>query len=156
MVKTTDTPAGATDFSDFSFSLVPNGYCLCFLDGCPRAGQCMRHMAAQHLPDGVMHGYAVFPNALNDGQCTQFKPVRKITMAWGFSALMHNILHKDNTTIRRRLYSYLGSRMAYYRHNNGTSLLTPEQQDGVLRIFKSLGYTEDLRFDHYCAVYDFL
>lgn len=154
--KTNAVMADKTDdFSDFSFELVPNLYALCFTDSCPMAASCMRHLAAEHVPDDRERGNAIYPTALKDGQCAHFKQVRKLRMAWGLDGLMRDIKHRDNRPLRSALISCLGSRTTLFRAQKGEHLLTPTEQEQIIQIFKRYGYTDNLLFDHYVTAYDF-
>ena len=52
--------------------------------------------------------------------------------------------------------SYLGGNTTYYRYHNGERLLTPEQQEWIINLFRRHGYTDELRFDEYRDLYDFI
>ena len=54
-----------------------------------------------------------------------------------------------------RMKAYLGGHGTYYRYNRGEKLLTPEQQEWILRLFTRYGYSENLSFEGYCDVMDF-
>lgn len=148
-----------SDYSDFTYEMLPPSWLFCFLDGCPKAEQCIRHLSSTVIPDDKTVGFAVLPTALRPlqgdrGTCTHFKQIRKIRAAYGFKTLFEDVKRKDDTPLRDQLKAYLGSHGSYYRYNNGTKLLTPEQQDRILSIFRRWGYTENLQFDHYKEVYD--
>jgi hypothetical protein len=49
---------------------------------------------------------------------------------------------------------YLGGNGTYYRYDHGERLLTPEQQDWIINLFKQYGYTDNLEFDGDKEVYD--
>ena len=71
----------------------------------------------------------------------------------GFRKLFLNVKHVDDTPIRREIQQYLGSRPTCYRYMNGPLTLTPGQQAGIISIFRSYGYTEELNFDNYIDRY---
>lgn len=141
-------------YSDFTYEMLPPSWHYCFLDGCPKADQCILHLSSRVIPDNQTIGYAILPTALKDGKCPHFKQIRKICAAYGFKTLFEDVKRKDDTPLRDQLKAYLGSHGAYYRYNNGTKLLTPEQQQHILNIFRQWGYTTNLTFDHYRDVYD--
>lgn len=142
-------------YSDFSYDMLPPSWMFCFLDGCPKAGQCLLHRSGELIPKSVTHGSAVFPTALGDDGCQYFKQIRKIHAAFGFNTIFSEVKSKDEKPIRDSIKSYLGSQKTYYRYHNGEKLLTPEQQQQIINIFREYGYTEGLEFDHYRDVYDF-
>ena len=52
-------------------NLGPN-FTMCFLDGCPRADKCVRHLAYEVLGGDKSYGSTVMPSSLKDGQCSMF------------------------------------------------------------------------------------
>lgn len=141
---------------DFDFSRVPKGFQLCFNKKCPKQKECLRALAAQHVPEDMLWGAAVYPTALReDGQCPMFRTTEAKRMAWGFSKLFADVLQRDNGHLRYTLMEYLGGRTNYYRYNRGDKLLTEEQQKYILKIFRQQGYKQPLEFDGYASVYDF-
>ncbi len=141
-------------YSDFSYDLLPPSWVFCFLDGCPKAEECMRHFSAQYIPDDKKRGYAVFPTALSGDACDYFKPIRKIHAAYGFDTIFKEVKRRDDKALRAKVKAYLGGNGTYYRYQHGERLLTLEQQQWIIDIFRSFGYTENLVFDHYRDVYD--
>ena len=137
----------------FDFASVPPTWDFCFNEHCPHKETCMHYFAGRHLPEDNKEGFAIYPNALQNGKCKFYVEKRVIRAAWGFRKLFLNIKHRDDTPIRRELQQYLGSRSAYYRYMNGQLTLTPEQQAGVLDIFRAYGYTEETDFDNYIDRY---
>ena len=75
--------------------------------------------------------------------------------AWGFDTLFVDVKQRDASPLRSAIKDYLGGNGTYYRYHNGERLLTPEQQDHILGLFRQRGYTDNLRFDGYRDVYDF-
>ena len=69
--------------------------------------------------------------------------------------ISQTVKHVDDTPIRREIQQYLGSRPTYYRYMNGQLTLTPKQQKGIINIFRSYGYTEELDFDNYIDRYSY-
>lgn len=98
-------------------------------------------------------GFAIYPNALQNGKYRFYVEKRMIRATWGFRKLFLNVKHMDDTPIRREIQQYLGSRPTYYRYMNGQLTLTPKQQKGIINIFRSYGYTEELDFDNYIDRY---
>lgn len=133
---------------------VPSDYLYCFNVGCPRAKDCIRHFAAEHIDASVKVGSAVFPTALlGDGGCDRFKQKRIIKAAWGFAPLFADVKERDGSTLRSRLKSFLGGNGTYYRFNRGERLLTPEQQEWILSLFRQYGY-DHLHFEGYQEIWD--
>lgn len=142
-------------YPDFTYDLVPASWPVCFVDNCPLAESCLSHLAGLHLPDDLTIGPAIYPTALRDGKCGHYKKIRKIQAAWGFDTLFTDVKQRDAAPLRSAIKNYLGGNGTYYRYHNGERLLTPEQQEHILALFRQCGYSENLHFDGYREVYDF-
>lgn len=135
---------------------IPSSFPLCFNTSCPRIATCLRFTAGKELAGTKLYALSVLPHVLQaNGECTMYRNNAPIRGAYGFSTLFSNVKKKDVALIRKKVIEYLGSQSGYYRYNNGTRLLLPEQQEQILTIFREHGYQEHLRFDHYCETYDF-
>ena len=142
-------------YPDFTYDLVPASWPVCFVANCPLAESCLSHLAGLHLPDDLTIGPAIYPTALRDGKCGHYKKIRKIQAAWGFDTLFTDVKQRDAAPLRSAIKNYLGGSGTYYRYHNGERLLTPEQQEHILALFRQCGYSENLHFDGYREVYDF-
>lgn len=145
-----------TDNTGFNFSYndIRHSFIYCFLDY-PKAGQCVRHIAASVIPQGKQWGNAVYPTAGQGEACTMYKPYRVIKGAYGFGTLFQPVKAADIVDLRQAVKDYLGGNGTYYRYNRGELLLTPEQQQGVLDIFKRFGYDTVQEFEGYKNIVDF-
>lgn len=139
----------------FDSTRIPASFARCFQGDCPKAGACVRFLAGKHVPAGKLSGPAVYPTARRGDDCELYKPTRVIRAAYGFTALFAEVKRKDDTPLRDRLKAYLGGNTTYYRYHHGERLLTPEQQEWIVNLFRRHGYTENLRFDAYRDMYDF-
>lgn len=134
---------------------IPPTYARCFQEDCPKADTCARFLAGKYIPEGKTHGVAVFPTARQGSRCEYYKRTHVIRAAYGFKTLFAEVKWKDDTPLRDRVKAYLGGRITCYRYHHGERLLTPEQQEWILALFRRKGYTEGLRFDGYKELYDF-
>ena len=139
----------------FSFKDVSPMLPLCFCDECPLATDCLSHAIGQQVPHDKTFGRAVYPTAYkNNDRCPHYKKVRAIRAAYGFAPLFREVKLKDAALLRSAMYDYLGSRSYYYRYNSGEYLLTPEQQEWILNLFRRHGYTQGLEFEGYVEKID--
>lgn len=134
---------------------IPPSYARCFRSDCPKADTCARFLAGKYIREGQVCGEAVYPSAWQGGDCTMYKQTRVIRAAYGFKTLFAEVKRKDDTPLRNRIKAYLGGNTTYYRYHHGEKLLTPEQQEWIVDLFRRAGYTEELRFDGYRELYDF-
>ena len=142
--------------NDFDFSQVPFNWPLCYLSQCPRHEECLRYEAHRHAPKQVTTHPCVMPTALEHDRCPHFHPIRKVRAAKGFRYIVSELKEKDLYPIRVEMTAYLGSRATYYRYKNGQLLLTPSQQERIAKILQRHGYTNEVRFDGYREIYQFL
>lgn len=139
-----------------NFRSVPLSWQLCFLSECPKKDECLRQMVAKHLPKSRQFGPAVYPTMeIGENGCRLFTACRPKQMAWGFETLFSDVKSKHEQGLRQAMKSYLGGHGTYYRCNSGKKLLTPEQQEWIINLFRQNGYSENLVFDHYVTAYDF-
>lgn len=135
---------------------IPYTFSRCFQGDCPQANTCAHFLASQFLRKGQVSGPAIYPTSRQNGPCVCYKPTRIIHAAYGFKALFAEVKRKDDTLLRARIKKYLGGNTTYYRYHHGDRLLTPEQQEWILALFRQHGYTGELRFDAYRDIYDFI
>ena len=140
--------------NELTFDMLPPSWTFCFLAGCPHAEQCLRHITTRLIPNDKISGSAVYPTVLKNPKCPYFKAAGKIHAAYGFDTLFENVKSKDEKYLRDSIKDYLGGHGTYYRYRNGEKLLTPEQQQWIIDLFRRYGYTKNLQFGHYKDVYD--
>uniref|UniRef100_UPI003FED591D DUF6078 family protein n=1 Tax=Prevotella sp. TaxID=59823 RepID=UPI003FED591D len=102
----------------------------------------------------LIRGDAIFPNALKNGKCKYFAPLRVVKMAWGFDKLFAEMKVKDAPSLRAEMRDYLGSKGQYYRYKLGQLKLLPEQQKYIKQLFARYGY-KDVEFEHFSDEIDF-
>ncbi len=138
----------------FVNSLVGYDMAYCFNHACSRAGSCFRHIAAKFKPSNKTSGHAIYPDALQDGDCRYFIRPRIIKAAWGFGSLYDAVKYNDVTNMRCKVMSILGGKTSYYRYHRGEKLLSPELQQAIQKEFETRGYHSP-SFDHYKETIDF-
>lgn len=142
--------------TEFDFRNVPAGYQLCFNSECPKKDECLRYLAGQHLSDNNDWGPAIYPNIkIGEKGCRFYRTEQPKRMAWGFDKLFEEVKRKHSSILHNALHVYLNSKSNYYRYHHGELLLSPKQQEWIIKLFKKYGYTENLEFDHYVYAYDF-
>lgn len=135
---------------------IPNTFSRCFQSDCPQADTCAHFLASKFIIKGQVSGPAIYPTSRLNGTCVCYKQTGIIHAAYGFKALFAEIKKKDEKPIRDRIKKYLGGNTAYYRYHHGKRLLSPDQQEWILALFRQQGYTEELHFDGYRDIYDFI
>lgn len=135
---------------------IPYTFSRCFQSDCPQADTCAHFLASKFIIKGQVSGPAIYPTSRLNGTCVCYKQTGIIHAAYGFKALFAEIKKKDEKPIRDRIKKYLGGNTAYYRYHHGKRLLSPDQQEWILALFRQQGYTEELHFDGYQDIYDFI
>ena len=139
-----------------TYNDVPTGYPLCFNDGCTKKACCMHYQARLLLPEGRQHGPAIYPIAWQNGECKCFREKRLVQKAWGFKHLYDHVPQRDRAEARRCVRTFFSSGCGpYYRYHHGENMLSPEQQDLIMKIVAKFGSTDGIRFDHYVTDWDF-
>lgn len=132
---------------------VPDHATCCFIEECPKKNECLHYLCWSWLWQNRKSGNSVFPEALRNGECKLFAPLRVVRTAWGFDALFKDVKLRDAKTLRQQMREILGSKGQYYRYKLGQRKLLPEQQDEIKRLFSEFGYA-DADFDNFSTELD--
>ena len=144
------------DNKELTYKDIPMGYPLCFNSECAKKEQCMHYQARLLLPEGCHYGPAIYPTAWQDGDCNYFREKRLVRKAWGFTKLYHNVPQRQKAEARESVHAFFGrGNGPYYRAHHGELMLSPKQQDEIMKIIAKFGSTEDISFDHYVTDWDF-
>lgn len=126
---------------------------MCFLEGCPRADKCIKHMVYDLLGDQKAYGSTVMPSSLKDGKCDQFVEAVVKRYAKGIKHMFDEVRMKHFGTLKIRVMGILGGRTSYYRCLRGEKLISVEQQKWIADLFKSYGYDASDIYDEYIYSY---
>ena len=131
----------------FDYNQVPTYFVHCFNARCPRAGECLRQLAARHVtavrPTLQVVNPAVWP--AEGAACPQFKPIRRVQEAWGVRDAIGRMPYRE----ARRMIRWLNQafpRMTLSRIVNHKRPLTPEEQQQVVRAFRERGMADEQVF----------
>lgn len=141
------------DNMTFNYSDIPYHWALCFNDNCTRREECLRYQAAQVTADEQAEenhkAMCVTPLAWRNGTCSCFAAIRTERIAWGFDHLYDHVHKIHYEAIKDGIMTYLNGRSNYYRYRCGEKKLSVKQQQWIENLFKSFGYNDPVRFDHY-------
>ena len=118
--------------NDFDYKLVPSGFVHCFNSQCPKAGGCLRQVAARYSAHADRHirivNPAYFP--VGDAACPDFRSAKKVRIAWGITNLLEKVPYRtafaennDLPLYENALLSLLSQRIW---HSAGSPALYPE------------------------------
>lgn len=133
----------------FAKSKQPSGWAFCFNATCPMCETCTHFLSGKYMTKRMLVGKAVFPQAMNDGQCQFYKEFRTVRMAYGFNGIMDIVENKDKKSIRNLLYCCTGSKSTFYRMNSGEVLIGPQMQQKIMNVLLNNGYKDAAKFDVY-------
>ena len=85
----------------FKYGNVPSNITYCFTEPCPMKDKCIHYLSALYKNEETDRGDAIFPNALKNGKCKYFAPLRVVKMAWGFDKLFAEMKGKKLTSRTR-------------------------------------------------------
>ena len=138
------------------FKEIPEWWAVCAQTDCPRSGECLRHQAFKQIPDEVKTWPSVLPQAMKDGECPCYVKPERLKMARGFANITNKVrVRATRRAIRLRITEYLGSKGSYYRYRDGERLLSPEQQQWILRLLESYDCPTEGFFTQFVEVFDF-
>lgn len=126
---------------------------MCFLEGCPRADRCVRHMVYELLGSQKACGSTVMPSSLRGGQCDMFSEAVVKRYAKGARRMFDEVRMKHFEVLKDRVMRILGGRTSYYRCMRGEKLISEEQQKRIADLFGSYGYDAADLYDEYIYSY---
>lgn len=141
---------------NFDYSRVPYDYDHCFNHQCPRAGECLRHLAGVNIPRDVRSVRCVSPSVWPEGDasCPYFRSIKKIKLAWGVTNLTKGIPSHLATAIRRDV-RYLWPHTSYARIRHLERPIRPDTQKRIERIFAYYAPGSHPKYDRVTEEYDF-
>jgi hypothetical protein len=142
--------------NDIDFKEIPKDWALCQNGNCPKAGECLRHLACVQAPACVKKWECVLPSAINEEECHFFQSAEKVTMARGLNSIYRDVDSKKvRSDIRLKLTALFGSKGTYYRYKDGERTMTPQMQQQVADIVHLCAPTAEVSFDETFETYDF-
>ena len=133
---------------------VPNNYTLCIKGDCPKASNCLRHVAVAMMPAEVQRWSIVSPAYLAqvEGECPMYRSAEKVQYARGFVRMMSAMTVQQAHAVKDSIIATFGMAM-YYRMRKGTRLITPAEQETIYHLLEQQGITERPAFDAYTEDY---
>ena len=133
---------------------VPNNYTLCIKGDCPKASNCLRHVAVAMMPAEVQRWNIVSPAFLAqmEGECPMYRSAEKVQYARGFVRMMSAMTVHQAHAVKDSIIAAFGMAM-YYRMRKGTRLITPTEQETIYNLLEQQGITGRPAFDAYTEDY---
>lgn len=139
----------------FDYSEVPYNFGLCMSDSCPNADTCLRRIAYAHAPSKEMFLSILNPKAIErmPEKCSHYRSNKKLRYARGFISTAEALSVRASGTFRYRLIGAWGIRR-YYQKRKGETLLSPAEQQQVIKLARELGLQQEEYFDGYTEEYN--
>ena len=128
----------------------PVNYTLCLKGDCPKAANCLRHVAVAMMPAEVQTWSIVSPTYLaqREGECPMFRSATKVQYARGFVRMMSTLTVKEAHAVKESIIATFGMNM-YYRMRRGERLIAPTEQEEIYRLLEKQSVTTRPEFDTY-------
>ena len=129
---------------------IPNNYTLCIKSDCPKAANCLRHVAVAMMPAEVQRWQIVSPAYLAqvEGECPYYRSTEKVRYARGFVRMIRSLPVNVSETVAQRLIARFG-RNAYYDMRKGKRAIAPAEQEIILAVVAECGAQQEFLFDAY-------
>lgn len=133
---------------NLDYATVPTYFVHCFSSRCPRAAECLRHLAGRHVAPSVPVLRTVNPTMCPDeqGGYPQFRPLRKVRMAWGVRKAIDRLPHGEVKGVVNGL-NRMFSKATLNRITTHQRPLSPEEQKAVEALFVRCGVADGEVFD---------
>ena len=132
------------------------GYTVCYTDQCPLHNQCLRWLVGQHVPQTASTYRCVNPHfeGVATADCPMYRNDQKVRFAKGMMNIFSNDMPKRVEPAVRQGIIGLTNRTYYFEYRNGSRLIPPALQQAIRDLFRTNGWTEEVKFDGYVEDYD--
>lgn len=132
------------------YEQIPFQYGLCLRADCKQASHCLRYLAFEAQPEYVTFVRVLVPRkcASADGRCAYYRSSVPVSHARGFTRVLKDFPMKVLDAFRSRMITAY-PRVKYFRMRRGDLLLTPSEQDYIVRTARKQGFTGEFTFDSY-------
>lgn len=132
------------------------GYTVCYVDSCPLRDHCLRWLTGQHVPSSHSTYRCVNPHYehVATADCPLYRGDQKVRFARGMMHTFTDEMPKRvEPAVRMGIISRT-NRTYYFEYRNGSRLIPPALQEQIRQLFRTNGWTADIRFDSYVEDYD--
>ena len=127
----------------------PHGYAVCIHADCPMASSCLHRIAYPMLLETGNFLRLVNPSrCTKDASCSFYRSNRPVTYARGFTNFQKRMFPDQYSRFMSICIKHW-SRNPYFERRRGERSLPPDEQVFILDALKTVGVTEDMKFDSY-------
>ena len=134
---------------------MPKTFRLCVNTDCPRAAECLRHVALSLVSPEEQTISVINPAYLAsvEGDCPLFHSAAPVRYAQGFVKMLSTLTVAQANAFRIRLESHFGHTL-YFRLRSGKRLIAPTAQAHIRQVMTELGVNPLPDFDAYVEAYN--
>lgn len=132
-------------------SKIPTGLAYCPKSDCPKAKDCLHHLACANLSPDMKQVLCVNPlitKQANENGCAEWCEAKTVRMARGFIKALGTVPAAKVVNVAAQLIAVF-NRPYYYKMRKGEMLISPEQQQLINRVIAEAGGETPVEFDHY-------
>ena len=129
---------------------VPTNYTLCIKGDCPKAANCLRHVAVAMMPAEVQRWSIVSPAYLAqmEGECPMYRSAEKVRYARGFVRMVRTLPVNISEMVMHKLIARFG-RNGYYDMRKGKLAIAPAEQEIIRIVVAECDAQQEVEFDGY-------
>ena len=134
---------------------MPKTFRLCVKGDCPRAAECLRHVALSLVSPDEQTIPVINPAylAATEGDCPVFHSATPVCYARGFVKMLSTLTVTQANALRVRLESHFGHTL-YFRLRSGKRLIAPAEQAHIRQVMTELKVHPLPDFDAYVEAYN--
>ena len=129
---------------------VPNNFTLCIKGDCPKAANCLRHVAMAMMPAEMQKWSILSPAYLAqiEGECPMYRSAEKVQYARGFVRIVRTLPVNVSEMVMHKLIARFG-RNGYYDMRKGKRAIAPDEQEIICAVVAECGAQQEVTFDSY-------
>ena len=131
------------------YTSLPNDYPVCEHSSCPMAATCLHQIAYFTLMEHEEYLQLINPSRCSKNEsCIYYRDSKPVTYARGFTNFQKRMFPDQYSRFMSICINH-SSRNPYFERRRGDRYLPPDEQVFILNALKTVGVTEDMKFDSY-------
>ena len=132
------------------YTSLPKDYPLCEHSSCPMAATCLHQVAySMMMEQNAEYLRLINPTRCSkDEACTYYRDKKPVIFARGFTNFQKRMFPDQYSRFMSICINHW-SRNPYFERRRGERSLPPDEQVFILNALKTVGVTEDMKFDSY-------
>lgn len=131
------------------YTSLPKDYPVCEHSSCPMAATCLHQTAYSTLMEHEEYLQLINPSRCSKNEsCIYYRDSKPVTYARGFTNFQKRMFPDQYSRFMLICIKHW-SRNPYFERRRGERSLPPDEQVFILNALKTVGVTEDMKFDSY-------